>query len=346
MPRIVFGNYKNSIPNFTPYHQNIITQKPKKYNLNIDNYIGDVDSFGTLQDPTEPGELDMSDVWEFPSHSAPGSTVRIGYLQKAFYNNSGLTGNVLLGGKNFQQNALKDCFAYSNITGLEFTELQSINPNGSYNPLSSTDLKNCPMLETVVFDELETIGTAIAFQQTFRMLPRLTTFEAPRLRVISGQNAFQEGFYGTSSLTSIDFSGLETLDNATVFGAAFAYTGLTEVEFPALTYAFQQSFYNAWYYCSYLTEARFPVLSDMGSNAFMGAFGYCTALTDVYFGGVTASTFNDYSSKRLFRDMLRGCSGVTVHFPTSVQSTVSDLMSGVDFSTGFTGTNTSIVCDL
>lgn len=340
MPRIVFGNYKDSIPNFTPYHQNIITQRPKKYNLNIDNYIGDVDFFGILHDPTELGTLDMSDVWIFPNQYASGFATPVGYMQKMFYNNTGLTGVVKLGGKNFSQNSLKECFDYSGVTGFEFTELESISTSGSRNPFEQSDLSTMPNLQTVKFDKLQSIGISITFQSAFKLLPRLTTFEAPLLVTISSEAVFQEAFYGTSSLTTIDFSNLEYAATNS-FTTAFAYTGLTSVSFPHLYTAQVSSFRNAFYGCSFLTTADFGMVSGFGTWAFRGTFTNCTALEDVYFHGLTINCFTGYNEQ--FKEMLTGCNNVTVHFPAAVQSVAE---SNVDVMDGFNGTNTSVVYDL
>lgn len=306
--KVIIGNvHNNTTPTFQPSHQTVVELKPKKYGVDVDGYIGDVDMFGYLHDATSSGTVDMSDIWYFS---------RDEQLKEMFMNNPNITGVVKLGMKRFTQHAMDDCFKNTNITGFEFTELEEISPENGYSPLTYSDLRDCPMLETIRFDKLQTVSTSICFQQKFSQLPRLTTFEAPLLQSVTSQASFASAFSGSGALTTIDLSSLETIGMSS-FASAFSHTGLTSMSFTALTTVGQHSLRNAFYGCSYLT--------------------------DLYFPAVTTSTFTNYSSDRSFMDMLGGCSGVIVHFPASVQSTVQSLS---DFVNGFSGTNTNIVYDL
>lgn len=306
--KVIIGNvHNNTTPTFQPSHQTVVELKPKKYGVDVDGYIGDVDIFGYLHDATGSGIVDMSDIWYFS---------RDEQLKEMFMNNPNITGVVKLGMKRFTQHAMDDCFKNTNITGFEFTELEEISPENGYSPFTYSDLHDCPMLETIKFDKLQTISTSICFQQKFSQLPRLTTFEAPLLQSVTGQSSFSSAFSGSGALTTVDLSSLETIGLSS-FASAFSYTGLTSMSFTALTTVGQHSLRNAFYGCSYLT--------------------------DLYFPAVTTTTFTNYSSDRSFMDMLKECDGTTVHFPASVQSTVENL---ADFSTGFGGTNITVLYDL
>ena len=86
----------------------------------------------------------------------------------------------------------------------------------------------------------------------------------------------------------------------------------------------------------------FTALITVGQHSLRNAFYGCSYLTDLYFPAVTTTTFTNYSSDRSFMDMLKECDGTTVHFPASIQSTVENL---ADFSTGFGGSNISVLYD-
>lgn len=121
--KVIIGNVSNNTtPTFQPSHQTVNELKPQKYNLNIDNYIGDVDFFGVLYDPTESGVLDMSDVYSIPSQTIPGSAFYVGLLEKAFCGNTGLH-SASIGADTFGKNALKECFAETNIEEVYFNRV-------------------------------------------------------------------------------------------------------------------------------------------------------------------------------------------------------------------------------
>ena len=89
------------------------------------------------------------------------------------------------------------------------------------------------------------------------------------------------------------------------------------------------------------TTASFPKLNNIkASNAFQYAF-YGTRLTTLSFPALTSDSFTGFTNQ--FNNMLYGVNGCTVHFPSSIQSTIG---SWSDVTNGFGGTNTTVLFDL
>ena len=87
---------------------------------------------------------------------------------------------------------------------------------------------------------------------------------------------------------------------------------------------------------TYLESVNLPSATKIGASAFQN----CTALANVYFN-------SDISWSSVltnpFNQMLYGCSNVTVHFKSSMQSAISALSSAI---AGFGGSDTVILYDL
>lgn len=181
----------------------------------------------------------------------------------------------------------------------------------------------------------------------------VTSLSFPKLTTISGyviNNEYTKGIAeGCSSLTSVSFDALTTISIWQGFVRAFREcTSLTSVGFPELTTidsygVFGSSSYGgAFEKCTSLTTVTFPKLSSMTpSNVFQTTFKGCTSLTSVSFPALTSTSFG--GSTNQFNRMLSGCTGVTVHFPSNLQSVIG---SWSDVTAGFGGTNTTVLFDL
>lgn len=172
----------------------------------------------------------------------------------------------------------------------------------------------------------------------------LTTVNLSALETVSGSYAFYYAFYGCSGLTSVDLSSLKTVSASNGFSNAFYNcTSLTSFSLPKLETASGSScFYFTWAGCTGLTSMSFTKLSTLtGSQALTYAFYNCTSLTSVSFPALTTSSFSTRTNQ--FNNMLTGCTGVTVHFPAAIQSTIGSWSS---VTGGFGGTNTTVLYDL
>ena len=143
------------------------------------------------------------------------------------------------------------------------------------------------------------------------------SFSLPSGATNIGARALSSAFYSCTSLTSVDLSSLTTVSGGNALSSAFRdCTSLASVSFPALT-------------------------TVSGTSTLYYAFSGCTSLTSVSFPALTTSSFG--SNTNQFNNMLKNCSGVTVHFPAAIQSTIGRWS---DVTTGFGGTNTTVLFDL
>jgi len=214
-------------------------------------------------------------------------------------------------------------------------------------------------ITSVSFPALVTIEAYSYYSMyyTFRYCSYLTSVSFPELTTVdsdSSQYLFGYAFQGCNRLTTINFPKLVTyrVYNAILYYTFYQCTGLTTVEFPELTTVELVTtsssgyiFYNTFYGCTSLTTARFPKLSTItvvanSTSVFYRTFQNCTALANVYFN-------SDISWSSVltnpFNQMLYGCSNVTVHFKSSMQSAISALSSAI---AGFGGSDTVILYDL
>ena len=303
---------------------------------------------------------------------------------------------------------LTHAFAYSQMESLDFTNLETVGTNSlqefSRRTYGVLDEANFPALTSVdtysfhrafydpvnsqsgvkkaSFPSLVHADKAQAFAECFRGNKILQTVDFSALKTV-GQNAtglsyadstFYYAFEGCTSLTSVDFSSLESIYASSTNGRQFSYafsgcTGLTSIDLSSLTsvtgsYSFNKAFYGctslvsadfraltsigsyAFSYifqnCSSLTSVRFDALADLTtSRIFNYAFQNCTSLTSLSFPSLTTSSFSSYTNQ--FERMLSGCSNVTVHFPAAIQSTIGNWG---DVTNGFGGTNTTVLFDL
>lgn len=156
-----------------------------------------------------------------------------------------------------------------------------------------------------------------ALYYAFRSCTALTSVDLSSLTAVKGKNAFGYAFNSCSNLTSVDLSSLTTTNASSIFEAAFSNcTSLTSVDLSSLT-------------------------TVKGGFTFSNAFTGCTSLTSVSFPALTTSSFG--SSTNQFSNMLSSCTGVTVHFPSAIQSTIGNWS---DVTAGFGGTNTTVLFDL
>lgn len=172
----------------------------------------------------------------------------------------------------------------------------------------------------------------------------VTGVDLSGITTVSGERALYYAFYGCTKLTTLDFSALTTVSSYYAFYYAFyGCSSLTSIDFSNLTtISGSSAFYYAFYSCTSITSVTFTRLSSLtGSSALQGAFRNCSSLTTLSFPALTANSFG--SSTNQFNNMLQGCSGVTVHFPAAVKTTIQNWSS---VTGGFGGTNTTVLYDL
>lgn len=200
------------------------------------------------------------------------------------------------------------------IVGADFSGLTTISGNSAM----MYCFRDCSNLASVDFSNVETISGSYPLNCTFRYCTSLTSISFPSLHTIRGYQAFYYAFDGCTDLVSVSFPNLEviTSDGGGVF-------------------------YGAFNSCSSLEEITFPKLYTMRTTPFTSAFNYCTSLKSISFPSLCSIAFGSYTQP--FYRMLTGVTGCTVHFPTNLQDIIGEWS---DVTTGFGGTNTTVLFDL
>lgn len=237
----------------------------------------------------------------------------------AFYN-SNITGKITFNGLTAVEGSycFGSAFQNSVITnGVEFNGLISPNGNASdgfYYAFSS-------MTGNVYFNNLEVVAAGYMFNYGFSEMKNGTVY-FPKLKTVSGSYAFSYAFCGSTLTNNAPY--IEGL-----FGSLESVTG---------TYAFRYGFqYNP--HLSSVTFTKLSVLS--AANVFYYAFRSCPNLTTLSFPALTSTSFGSATTQ--FVSMLSGCTGVTVHFPSNLQSVIGSWSS---VTSGFGGTNITVLFDL
>lgn len=263
-------------------------------------------------------------------------------LDHAFFGNRNLASASFTHLETVATYAFNNSFSNSGLTTISFPALTQI--SGGYSMVNA--FNNCSALTSISFPELTTITGASSFSSMCYGCSNLSSVSFPKLASISGSQVFSQAFSNTA-ITSISFPSLTTVNGANMFSYAFdGCSSLATVSFPELvsasltenvTYAFR----NAFQGCTSLTSVTFPKLENAYDTCFSQAFKGCTSLTTVSFPSLTAAGLGSKTNQ--FNGMLQDCTGVTVHFPAALQSTIG---SWASVQRGFGGTNTTVLFDL
>lgn len=311
-----------------------------KYGMSADNILGNVNSNGEIQQPTQLFDLVLSGVEKiqiddiFHYKFAYNSAVKSVTFPDLIYVGTAYGG----------QSICADMFLYcSNIESASFPELIGTNGNFPTNNAFREMFTNCSKLKTLNMPKLKKLyQSSYSLFSICRGCSQLTSFNLDSLEQVYS-NMLETAFQNCTSLTSASFPKLTEVI-AEGFKQTFqGCTSLNSVSFPLLEYAnYSRAFYNCFTSCSSLTSVSFPALAEIkNSQIFMYCFSGCTSLTSVSFPALTSQSFGSYTNQ--FQNMLNGVSGCTVHFPSNLQSVIS---SWSDVTNGFSGTNTTVLFDL
>lgn len=236
--------------------------------------------------------------------------------------------------------------AFKGCTALKSVNLSQFNPTtSSYNNNTFTiAFLDCTSLDTIDMSALTSVACSNTFNQAFSNTGLKNTNFMSGLTSITGVYALTNCFSNCKQLTSAAFPNLATATGSNCLSSCFANcTALTSVDLPKLSTLGTASSAMAYCFsgCSSLPSVTFTKLSTVkGSNALQYCFRNCTSLQTVSFPALTSSSF---SQTNIFNNMLNGCTGVTVHFPSAIQNTIG---SWADVTAGFGGTNTTVLFDL
>lgn len=235
------------------------------------------------------------------------------------------------------------CYGCVYLTSVDLSNFSFYSSSYKGNYYFQSAFAGCTRLQTVSLPKITSVYGDYALQSMFSSCTGLTSVTLKIINIAS-TGCCQQMFQNCTALPSIDMSTLTTISGQ--YGAYSMFsncTSLASVNISSLTTinaasGAQQMFSG----CSSLTSITFTALTTLKvSSALMSAFQNCTSLTTVNFPALTTSSFDSYVNQ--FNTMLTGCSGVTVHFPAAIQSTIGSWSS---VTSGFGGTNTTVLFDL
>ena len=213
-----------------------------------------------------------------------------------------------------------ECFKYAfasnkKIKSVRFPDLEKFKADSQVGYANfQYAFQNCTSLTSVSFDIIETLNVNDSFLYAFQNCSNLTNVSFPKVKVITG-----------------------TLGNN-----PFEMCGITSNPFPNVEELGYRSLRYCFFRCNGLTSVSFDKLKSLEyQQSLQQAFGYCSSLTSLSFPALKSTSFS--SSTNQFNNMLSGCTGVTVHFPSNLQSVIG---SWSDVTNGFGGTNTTVLYDL
>ena len=213
-----------------------------------------------------------------------------------------------------------------------------INYNGELTP-SLTE----PMLDLTGITTITEYALANAYKYSIN-LP--TNLDLSGITTIKDYGCYGM-FEGSHSITNVNMSGLTSIGYPYAIDRMFYGSSISSIDMSGLTSitaSFPAGTFNGRVFgtCINLTSVTFPALAILTGNRSLYYWFYeCSSLTSLSFPALTSTSFGSYTSQ--FSNMLSGCSGVTVHFPSNLQSVIG---SWNDVVNGFAGTNTTVLFDL
>lgn len=104
-------------------------------------------------------------------------------------------------------------------------------------------------------------------------------------------------------------------------------TGITSVDLSSLTEIYSYGLSFAFQSCSNITSVTLSSLNHIASSGMSNTFWGCSKLENIYFNSLTSNSFSSSPSGQFSQMMSSTGSSVThtLHFPSNLQSTISDL---------------------
>lgn len=205
-----------------------------KYGATADTFLGDVDSKGVLQKPTEESDVVFTGVTDL-----------------------GLS-------------ALNYIFIYKSIKTLTFPDV--IQVSGATTCSHMCD--NCSKLQSVSFPNLKTISGQDAFSNSFSGCVNLGSINFSKLESITANRACDSMFQTNRSLTTIEFPELTTISGQQACQYMFSScTVLKTVNFPKLSNVSGDKCFNSFCnFCSNLEHIYFGALNTSSFGSYTNQF--------------------------------------------------------------------------
>ena len=246
---------------------------------------------------------------------------------------------------------------HSGTVQLDFSGIERI-----YSSMRHLFYNNDKIGGNIVFNDLLAVYNSM--YQCFYGCYYIESFSAPKL-VTLNQFGFQsmlswskiKSFSMDAIITLSDYAcnnicsncgeletvSMEKLETVNVGGLSSAFTTcpkLETVSLPALKYVRAGGLQSAFVNSQLIETMTYPSLESVYEDGFSQTYLGCVGLKTLYFPALK-DMFGD--SDRVFNNMLNGCSNVTVHFPSNLQSVIGQW---ADVLNGFGGTNTTVLFDL
>lgn len=331
-----------------------------KYNVSIDNILGDVDSTGTLQKPTETFDISFDGVKDI------GDNV----LQYKFYPNQAVRNVKFPDLETVSGNyALQYCFYESSanigtglLTNYSFPKLKTVTGSRAF----ENAFYNCGSLTKVVFPELVSVTGDYAFSAAFAYCDSIEDIYLPKLETIDATNAFANTFNNSGNSNdllpdSVTFPALTSIAGDSCFFSCFQNTPIKNVYFPVLktigkatrTSVYDYGIFNYAFAGSNVTSLEFPELEEIYITLTSGnsTFSYNTTLTSMSFPKLKTITYSpaytgDTSSLKGHINIFSGCTNLKeLHFGAENQAAI-EATDGYPMLWGLGAGNATVYFDL
>ena len=182
------------------------------------------------------------------------------------------------------------------------------------------------------------------FAYAFYNCSGLTKVDLSSITGTVTSGSIQYLFANCPDLEEVNLSGITqigTNSGASVLGYWFyRCPKLTKVDLSNVTSIRKGGLNQTFADCTSLASVSFDSLINVQYNGFMSTFSGCTSLARLDFPVLNQT---NYGESLQFTGMLSGCSNVTVHFPASQRTILSNWNV---VQNGFGGTNTTVLYDL
>lgn len=289
-----------------------------KFGLTLDSIIGDVNSSGVLQAPTELCNLVFDGVTNIAAYA----------LQNRFQYNTAIKSVSFPDLTSITTtSAMQEAFRGTGLTSAEFPELITISGSGACN----SAFRECS-IASISFPKLTTISGRNGFSMAFYGNLKLKSVEFPSLTSITGTTAFSSSCYGDTQLESVSFPELTIIgvNNSNGGGAHFAQAFISNTLLTTLTFPKLQKIYctggnngsnGTFYNNNKVQKMYFPALDTItygagatstNQNACKLIFANCSALTELHFGAANQAAIE--ASPGYSTAWGRGAGNVSIYF--------------------------------
>lgn len=231
------------------------------------------------------------------------------------------------------------------INGSSIIDFSGVTDIGYY-VLHNAYFQNLAINGVVNLGDLTSVTGSSAAEDCFNSCTGITGVNIGSLTTVSGNAALRGMFSNCTNLTSANLSSLTTVSGNSGIQNMFASTKLTSINLGSLTtisssYGCRETFSN----CSLLTTVDLSSLTTITDSACcQQMFRNCTSLQSLSFPAVTTTSFGS-SYTNQFTNMCQGISGITLHFPSNVQSVIEGL-TGYSTTAPFGATSGTVLFDL